>query len=108
VPAIVVVAVADRGEALVAVVTLVRLFASVNPHVHKQVASFVEGFFAPHAAEARSVRVAYIHHDVVSSSCLSLRLFVLFLRILGLRSLSKDGVLTLWFDILVFYRALNR
>jgi hypothetical protein len=64
VAAIVIIPVADGGKGFLAMVALIRLFAGVNSHVHKQIASLVERLVAPHASKAWRKRIAHVHHDV--------------------------------------------
>lgn len=58
---LVVVAVADRGEALVAVFALVRLFAGVNAHVNQKVSALVEKFLAVSAFVVAGPEIANLH-----------------------------------------------
>jgi hypothetical protein len=56
VAALVVVFVANGGEGASAVLAFVRLFPSVDPHVHEQVSPLVEVFLTPHALEEAVAR----------------------------------------------------
>lgn len=72
-----VIAVANRGKGLTAVVALVRLLTGVDTHVYQQVAPLIEGLVAPHAPEARCIRIADVHHDVATLRCPAHRFLVL-------------------------------
>lgn len=75
-PAIMVVAITNRREGLLAVVALVRLLTGVDPHMHEQIAALVERLVAPHASEAGCKRVTDVHSDVRILACPLHRLFV--------------------------------